>query len=443
MKTKVLQFYLDNVKPYSDKIPYFRELARIIWRFVWKLILTSKSIWLSIDLEKIYWINPKKIEYSLDENWCYLPKNSTCADNDKKNVHNWDLSGKLIKFKERESYKGFYQHFIEGKKWPETIFYQSVLNQMERGMFKWGCSSEKEFIERCRQLDELYKDIKNNGFKTQKMLGNEEKLKHRGIREVSDEISVIVGRDGNLIHYDGQNRLAIAKILNLNQVPVKIYQRHKKWLKFRKKLFQYVKKEMLGRALEPILHPDFVDIPSIWGNKRFEIIKKNIKIENGKLLDVSAHWGFFCHKFEEMGFQCTAMDDSMKNIYFMKKIKCAERLNFNIISKSIFDYKDYEDFEDDLCFDVVLALNLFNQIIDIEEKNLCSKFVEIFGKIKAKEMYFQVPENGSMEKIRKTNKYKNGIISSQKLIDNIIKNTYFTYAEKIGEERNHGIYKLC
>jgi hypothetical protein len=31
MKTKALQFYLDNIKPYSDKIPYFRELAGIVW----------------------------------------------------------------------------------------------------------------------------------------------------------------------------------------------------------------------------------------------------------------------------------------------------------------------------------------------------------------------------------------------------------------------------
>jgi len=184
------------------------------------------------------------------------------------------LPGNLIKFEERQSYKGYYQHFIEGKKWPETKFYQSVLHQMESGMFKWGCPSEKEFIERCAQLEELYKDIKNNGLKTQKILGNGEKLKHRGIREVRDEMSVAISRDGNLIHYDGQNRLAIAKILNLNQVPVKIYRRHKKWMKFRKKLFHYVKKEMNRRALEPLLHPDLVDMPSFWENRRFEMIKK-------------------------------------------------------------------------------------------------------------------------------------------------------------------------
>ena len=43
MKTKALQFYLDNIKPYSDKIPYFRELAGLVWRVIWKLKLKVKT----------------------------------------------------------------------------------------------------------------------------------------------------------------------------------------------------------------------------------------------------------------------------------------------------------------------------------------------------------------------------------------------------------------
>jgi endonuclease III len=136
------------------------------------------------------------------------------------------------------------------------------------------------------------------------------------------------------------------------------------------------------------------------------------------------------------------MEGSIKNVYFMKKLKRAERLNFKIISKSIFDYKDCEDFEDDLNFDVVLALNLFNQFVDIEKKDLYSKFAEIFEKIRAKEMYFQIPEDEVMQQLGKTGEYKNKSFSSQELIDFIIKNTHFTDAEKIGEERNQGIYKL-
>jgi len=57
-------------------------------------------------------------------------------------------------------------------------------------------------------------------------------------------------------------------------------------------------------------------------------------------------------------------------------------------------------------------------------------------------MYFQIPEHEEMQQLRKTGEYKNKSFSSQELVNFVIKNTHFTHAEKIGEERNHGIYKL-
>jgi len=253
---------------------------------------------------------------------------------------------------------------------------------------------------------------------------------------------VYIGSEGELIHRNGQHRLSIAKLLNLDKVPVQILYRNKNWLKFRKEILIYIRKEMKGKALQPLLHPDLGDIPSSWSDKRFKMIKQNLTTKKGTLLDIGAHWGYFCHKFEEISFQCTAMEGSIKNVYFMKKLKRAERLNFKIISKSIFDYKDCEDFKDDLNFDVVLALNLFNQFVGIEKKDLYSKFAEIFGKIRAKEMYFQIPEDEAMQQLGKIGEYKNKSFSFQELIDFIIKNTHFSHTKKIGEERNHGVYKL-
>jgi len=300
---------------------------------------------------------------------------------------------------------------------------------MESRMFKWGCSSEKDFLERCRQLDELYKDIKNNGFKTQKMLGNGEKLKHRGIREVRDEISIAIGRDGNLIHYDGQNRLAITKILNLNQVPVKIYRRHKKWMKFRKKLFHYVKKEMNGRALEPLLHPDFGDIPSVWGNKRLEIIKKNIKMENGKLLDMGAHWGYFCHKFEEIGFHCTAFEDLPENLYFLRKLKRAGNMNFKVIDQPTYDFKD------NLHFDIVLMLNLSHYLLEKKERH--NQFVKLLRKMKTSEIYLQI--NPPLE-MKEGSIHRNCL--REDIINSVIKNANLKNVDCIGEIKGSKIFKL-
>lgn len=440
MKTKVLQFYLDNIKPYSDKIPYFRELARIVWRIIWKLKLRLKSIWLSVDLEKIYWINPQKIIYGLERNSLIVPGTKY---KEKKLFELRKLDRYIIRFEDKLVYRAFYQHFITEKEWKETELYNKMTNRIKEGVFyKWNCSTVRDYEERCINLDELYNDIKQNGIKTQKELKKNSLLKENMIKEIENEMIVYIGSEGELIQRNGQHRLSIAKLLNLDKVPVQILYRNKNWLKFRKEILTYIRRETKGKALQPLLHPDLSDIPSLWSDKRFKMIRQNLTTKKGTLLDIGAHWGYFCHKFGEMGFQCTAMEGSMKNVYFMKKLKLAERLNFNIISKSIFNYKDCEDFKDDLNFDVVLALNLFNQFVDMEKKDLCSELAEIFGKIKAKEMYFQIPENEEMQQSGKTDKSKNRSFSSRELINFIIKNTHFTHAEKIGEESNHGIYKL-
>lgn len=439
MKTKVLQFYLDNVKPYSDKIPYFRGLAGNTWRVIWKLKLILKGIWLSVDLEKIYWINPQKIIYRLERGTLFIPE----FKEQEKKLFKLGKSGHyIIKFEEKIIYQSFYHHFIGGKKWEETDFYKIVINEIRDGKYIKGCSSVSEYNKRCKGLDKLYYDIKNNGIKIQKKVNGVSLLKQNRIKENRDEIRIMIGPKGELIHCNGQHRLTIAKLLNLDKVPVQILYRHKDWLKFRKEILTYIRREMKGKALQPLLHPDLSDIPSLWSDKRFKMIKQNLITKKGTLLEIGAHWSYFCHKFEEMGFQCTAMEGSTRNLYFMKKLKQAERLNFNIISKSIFDYKDGEDFKDGLNFDVVIALNLFNQFVDIEKKDFCSKFVEIFRKIKTKEIYFQIPEHEEIQQSGKTDKSKNRSFSSRELIDFIVKNTYFTHAEKIGKENNHGIYKL-
>jgi len=436
MKTKVVQFYLDNIKPYSDKIPYFRELAGIVWRVIWKLKLTLKSIWLSVDLEKIYWINPQKIIYGLEGNYLIVPG---YKEQEKKLFKFGKLEKYIVKFEDKITYRSFYQHFIKGKQWKETDLYKQTANRINGGRSVWGCSSVDDYDKRCNKLDKLYDDIKQNGFKTQKALKKNSLLKENMIKEFKNEIIIYIGSEGELIHRNGHHRLSIAKLLNLEKVPVQILYRHKNWLKFRKEILIYTRREMKGKVLQPLIHPDLSDIPSLWSDKRFKMIKQNLTTKKGTFLDIGAHWGYFCHKFEEMGFQCTAMEDSPKNLYFLRKLRRAGNVSFKIVNKSVFDF---ENDENELNFDVVLALTLFNQCIDIEKKDLYSKFAEIFGKMKAKEIYFQIPEDEAMQQLGKTGECKNRSFSSQELIDFVIKNTHFTHAEKIGAERNHGIYKL-
>jgi len=450
-KSKTLQFYLSNIKPYSDRVPYFRALTRSIWTIIWKSKLKLKSLWLSINFEKIHWISPRKINYALERNEFPILEYRYKG---KKSNRYGGLTGNIIKFEKKVIYQSFYHHFIGGKKWEETDFYRRVINEIKDGKYKWGCSSASEYNRRCKELDKLYYDIKSNGIKIQKTLSGTALLKENRIKEIKDEIGILIGPEGELIHCNGQHRLAMAKILNLDSVPVQIFNRDKKWIEFRKEILTYIRREMKGKAYQPLLHPDLSDIPSVWSDKRFEIIRRALTIKNGTLLDIGAHWGYFCHKFEEIGFQCTAMEGSPKNLYFLRKLRRAGNASFKIVNKSVFDC---EDDKNELNFDVILALNIFNQFRDIEKKDLYFKLVKLFRILKAKEIYFQMPDEPKgiqqvqeqvevqvKDKYRNINRNRNRgkNYSYQEIIDFIIGNTNFNNVDRIGEERNCSIYKL-
>lgn len=200
-------------------------------------------------------------------------------------------------------------------------------------------------------------------------------------------------------------------------------------MKFRKEILLYIKTEMGGKAYQPLLHPDLTDIPSIWCNERFRIIKRYLNMNEGCLLDIGAHWGYFCHKFEEIGFNCTAIEDSPKNLYFLRKLKRAGNASFKIINKSIFDSEDF------LNFDVVLALNIFHYFLKEEESYY--KLKKLFNRLKVREMYIQTDES---EEIKTRSRYKN--YSPEEFVDFVEKNSNLTKADCIGEVRGSKLYKL-
>lgn len=441
MRIKALQFYIKKIKPVSDKIPYFRDFAKIIWNFYWNAILALKSLYFSIDFKRIYWIDPQTIKLGLSH--MPLITNKAYINQDKNKL--FKLGSRkhyIFKFEDKPIYKSFYEHFVAKKPWNETELYNKLVNNFTISKNVWRCSSLEDYNHRFKNMDKLYDDIKRNGIKPQKELHKSSVLRENKIKETENEIIIYIGSEGELIHYNGQHRLCIAKLLELKAVPVQILYRHKDWLRFRKEIIKYIHREMRGKAYQPILHPDLSDIPSLWSEKRFKIIRNNLSVRKGTLLDIGAYWGYFCHQFEKLGFQCTALESFEKNLYFMKKLKQAEILNFDIIEKSIFDEDLLGFFEESISFDIVLALNLFNQKLDIGKTDFTEKFVTILRKIRAKELYLQIPEEEAIQGLDDKDKRETGNFSYRNLIECIMGNTQFSQLKKIGEERNHGVYKL-
>jgi hypothetical protein len=73
------------------------------------------------------------------------------------------------------------------------------------------------------------------------------------------EIAVNVGRDGELIFQDGRNRHVIARILELEEVPVVVLVRHEQWQRLRDRI---ARGELTASDLPADLrtHPDLVDL---------------------------------------------------------------------------------------------------------------------------------------------------------------------------------------
>ena len=141
-----------------------------------------------------------------------------------------------------ECIEGLKQRFHHGLEWEETEYYKQAVEKIEQKGQTLSYTSASEFLEqRCRYLDELYNSIKTNGYQRQTSLGN--KYEDSGRRTdvtarhlQTHEVSVGIGRAGDLLHMSGKHRFCIARLLNIDEIPVQVLVRHKKWQQIRNQI---------------------------------------------------------------------------------------------------------------------------------------------------------------------------------------------------------------
>ena len=91
------------------------------------------------------------------------------------------------------------------------------------------------FRQKCEKIERLHDSIKKNGFRLQRELAEDSPTEiwenaNATIAPFTNEITVDIGRDGKILwNMLGKHRLSIAKALELEQVPVMIYSRHREW----------------------------------------------------------------------------------------------------------------------------------------------------------------------------------------------------------------------
>ncbi len=226
-----IQYYIGAI---LNKFPRLKKVVVELFDYITisiyqkksKKLLKNKDI--NFDYNKTYWLDPKRIRYvSLKEFFIDKYRGEIIGGD-------WDLLEKS--FEDLDLYVAFKERFIEGKKWETTVFYSRTLNEIKQGIIHYSCKNKNDLDNRFRRDEMLYETIKNNGYKSQQEL--QSKNKYSSIL-VEDEIAVNIGRNGDFLFNNGSHRLAIAKLLNIPKIPVKITVRHPQWVNSNKKILLY------------------------------------------------------------------------------------------------------------------------------------------------------------------------------------------------------------
>lgn len=219
---------------------YFRLIARQNWK-------RSGDYAARPDPFRLIEVSPHQIEYNSTHRFSYLQsKYGSCgliSDGD------WDRD--LDKFSERTIYepectntiyRSLALRFEEGLNWEDVPYVQQVLQDLDKddGISWHGCSTREEVMERCHWLDELCHDIAENGYRSKRELLKDDpslaKTNPDRFHFLYDEVLANVGRDGRLLFVGGHHRLSIAKILDISQIPVRLYVRHHGWQQLRDRI---------------------------------------------------------------------------------------------------------------------------------------------------------------------------------------------------------------
>ena len=404
------------IKYTKSKIVYFtpkwiKRLIYVIWRIYWKSktkFLPNKYYIDPYSTDGIIFVNPQNIKLATKKEFEVFKFKSRVLGG------NWDKE--VTEFENLDFFTSYKKKFEEDISWEETEFYQRVTKQIMRGNFKWSCKNVEEFNKRCAEWDRLFEKIRKEGYKS-------------GWHE--DEVSVNIGRNGELIFNNGRHRLTFAKLLNIDKIPAKITVRHKEWVAFKKEILEY-SLNYKNKVYEKLTHPDLSNIPSVHNGSRYDIIKEHLTAKKGKLLDIGCHWGYFCHRFENDGFDCYGIENSRLNLYFLKKLKKAENKKFIVIPYSIFALPGGIPKE----FDVFLALSVFHHFIKNEVTY--KKLIQFLKNLKCKEMFFE-PHNPEEPQMQKA--YRN--FNEDGFAKFIVLNSSFSKFEKIGySEQGRTLYKI-
>jgi SAM-dependent methyltransferase len=295
----------------------------------------------------------------------------------------WDVGGTPV-----SEYWGVYpilkQRVERGASYGQIPEYRDALLAVDAGRAWYHCRTRAEVAAAWERFEDLYAAIRRDGYKTQAELGSGRPL---------DEVRIQVGRHGELLFEEGLHRLVIAQLLGLEKIPVLVFRRHAQWAELRDAVRRIVVRR--GFMHQPFNHPDLDILPQWYGSElqdeawygdaRWTQIEPSLPVPTGAVLDIGAYFGYFSHRFENLGFDCTAVELDRDNARVLRLYRDIMNRRFEIVQGSVFDLPRR-------AFDVVLALSVFHHLVKRREDH--DRLAEFLRTLDCRALYFEPGDSG-------------------------------------------------
>lgn len=187
------------------------------------------------------WVDPNELDYSIQESRLYgedrnYPRYGVLGGSWDRHKNPW---------RESPVWWGLVERFDQGKPWHETGYYEWAVDRLDAGEIVGpmdGPQTRENLERHFDYLDDLYADIKHNGY------------------EPSSTITAHVGRNGEWIVGHGNHRRTIASIIGIDAVPIRVKYRHREWQAVRRRFHEADSVAEVRDLEEHFSHPDTPDI---------------------------------------------------------------------------------------------------------------------------------------------------------------------------------------
>ena len=184
--------------------------------------------------------------------------------------------------------------------------------------------------------------------------------------------------------------LSVAQLTNCSETEGVISFRHKAWEQVRQKFFVLARSafsEGHGALYQQLWHPDLKDVPHLhkWDDRARYIEAAAGEGPAGTALDIGANLGFFCHRLEDLGFRCRAIENNAILIDYMRLLRDIEGKTFKTTCTNILGRR-----MDAICsqeYDLVLALAIFHHFLKKERDY--ERLKRLLQNLKMKRMVLQ------------------------------------------------------